>query len=201
MRHLLLALLIVVNAGCWQTPEEGPGIPSPIRQNRRVAVADGADSKLASKFELRRKAAEQGHATAQYMFGVMYGLGDGVPSDAAEAAKWYLKAAEQGHAPAQSALGVLYATGAGVTKDVVESYAWYSVADANSPGVLKGSLSAAEAALTPEQLAAGKKRAEELTEQINANKAEEAPAETSSENDEPSTEAGVPVGSNNSAAR
>ena len=161
-----VCLSLVVVAGCWQTPEEGPGIPPNFP---KPATKGRADSKPASKFESTRKAAEQGHATAQFMLGVMYGLGDGVPRDAAEAAKWYLKAAEQGHAPAQSALGVLYATDTGATKDVVESYAWYSVADAHSPGVLKGILSAAETALTPEQLAAGKKRVEELTEQINAN--------------------------------
>jgi TPR repeat protein len=165
-RLYAVCLSLVVFAGCWQTPEETPGIPVNVP---KPATGGGADSKPASKFESTRKAAEQRHATAQFMLGAMYGLGDGVPRDAAEAAKWYLKAAEQGHAPAQSALGVLYATGAGATKDVVESYAWYSVADAHSPGVLKGILSAAETALTPEQLAAGKKRAEELTEQINAN--------------------------------
>jgi tetratricopeptide (TPR) repeat protein len=51
-----------------------------------------------------RKAAEQGHVSAQYNLGVMYGKGEGVTQDYAEALKWYRKAAEQGHAKAQNNL-------------------------------------------------------------------------------------------------
>jgi TPR repeat protein len=48
-----------------------------------------------------RKAAEQGHAKAQYFLGTMYETGSkGVPQDYAEALRWYRKAAEQGHADA-----------------------------------------------------------------------------------------------------
>jgi TPR repeat protein len=41
-----------------------------------------------------RKAAEQGHANAQYGLGAMYTSGRGVARDDAEAAKWFRKAAE-----------------------------------------------------------------------------------------------------------
>ena len=47
------------------------------------------------------KAAEQGHASAQYNLGVMYDTGKGALQDYKEAVKWYTKAAEQGHANAQ----------------------------------------------------------------------------------------------------
>jgi TPR repeat protein len=43
-----------------------------------------------------RKAAEQGHAQAQYNLGWMYANGQGVAQDHAEPAIWYRKAAEQG---------------------------------------------------------------------------------------------------------
>lgn len=54
-----------------------------------------------------RKAAEQGHANAQYMLGLMYDNGYGVMPDYEEARKWYRKAAEQGDTFAQSRLNQL----------------------------------------------------------------------------------------------
>ena len=51
-----------------------------------------------------RKAAEQGHAKAQFNLGNSYYKGEGVEKDIREAARWYAKAAEQGHAKAQAKL-------------------------------------------------------------------------------------------------
>jgi TPR repeat protein len=53
-----------------------------------------------------RRAAEQGHAQAQYNLGFMYGSGLGVPQDDAEAVNWFRLAAEQGLAQAQTHLGL-----------------------------------------------------------------------------------------------
>lgn len=61
-----------------------------------------------------RKAAEQGHAEAQFRLGAMYFSGDGVPQDDAGALKWYRMAAEQGHAEAQADLTYMYENGLGV---------------------------------------------------------------------------------------
>ena len=44
-----------------------------------------------------RKAAEQGHAKAQYNLGGMFENGWGVTEDSGEALAWYRKAAAQGH--------------------------------------------------------------------------------------------------------
>jgi len=65
-------------------------------------------------FEWFQKAAEQGHATAQYKLGAMYDNGEGVTIDFIEAEKWYKKAACQGVSVAQSRLGSLYYYGRGV---------------------------------------------------------------------------------------
>ena len=43
-----------------------------------------------------RKAAEQGHADAQYRLGSMYDQGKGVDEDDQQAVLWYRRAAEQG---------------------------------------------------------------------------------------------------------
>src|SRR5271166_3852883 len=50
-----------------------------------------------------RKAAEQGHAVAQWYLGCEYEYGGGVAQDLDQAVFWYRKSAEQGHEPGQSA--------------------------------------------------------------------------------------------------
>ena len=67
------------------------------------------------------RAAEQGHARAQFNLGNMYRKGDGVPQDFKEAVKWFRKAAEQRYAKAQFNLGVMYRDGEGVLKDFKEA--------------------------------------------------------------------------------
>ena len=79
---------------------------------------------LNAAFE-QKKAAEQGHAEAQFNLGVCYETGDGVAKNSKEAVKWYRKAAEQGHANAQNNLGFCYGTGEGVTKNSKEAVKWY----------------------------------------------------------------------------
>ena len=116
------------------------------------------------------KAAEQGNAYAQYNLGVMYQYRDGTPKDDTEAVKWFRKAAEQGHADGQWSLGYMYYYGKGVPKDRAEAYVWFSVAATNGHWNAKERL--AKAKLTPEQLATAERRAAELNEQINANKAD-----------------------------
>jgi len=71
---------------------------------------------------------EQGHASAQFNLGVMYGTGKGVPQDHAEAVKWYRRGAEQGHAGAQNNLGTMYDNGQGVPQDFVQAHLWYNLA-------------------------------------------------------------------------
>ena len=44
-----------------------------------------------------RKAADQGHADAQYNLGLMYAQGEGVPEDDVQAYKWWNLAAAQGN--------------------------------------------------------------------------------------------------------
>ena len=53
------------------------------------------------------KAAEQGNAKAQYLYGVCYYNGEGVEENLTNAIYWFKKAAEQGHADAQAALKML----------------------------------------------------------------------------------------------
>lgn len=64
------------------------------------------------------KAADRGHAQAQFLVGAM-------TKDPEKAARYRRIAAEQGHAPAQFDLGVCYETGNGVEPDVTAAMQWY----------------------------------------------------------------------------
>jgi TPR repeat protein len=72
------------------------------------------------------KAAEQGHASAQYEVGSYYVLPP--DQDYGKAAYWLRKAAEQGYARAQFSLSTLYYAGYGVEQDRLEAYAWMALA-------------------------------------------------------------------------
>ena len=71
-----------------------------------------------------RRAADKGHAAAQYNLGIMTYLGQGVEQDYARAAEWFKKAGDQDHAAAQYNLGFLYYEGKGVPKDSLQAYMW-----------------------------------------------------------------------------
>jgi len=199
MRLTLIALLLAGVAGCGSEPADEPGrpvgVPKPATEDgadskpvsefeatlkaaehgdaaaqRKLGVlyfaGNGVSKNVLEAVKWFRKAAEQGDAEAQNTLGAMYVLGEGVQEDATEVVKWYRKAAEQGDISAQTNLGVMYAEGKGVPQDYGEAYAWYSLY-----GQEKTALRRVKAELTPEQLTAAEKRVEELTEQINANKA------------------------------
>jgi uncharacterized protein len=72
------------------------------------------------------RAAQEGHADAQFKLGSMYYNGYGVTEDRAETMKWYRKAADQGHVMAQANVAYLYRAGWGVEKDFVQAYFWYT---------------------------------------------------------------------------
>jgi len=96
----------------------------------------------AEALECYLKAAEQGHAEAQYHVGICYKNGFGVSKDKAiareqhrernrEAFQWYLKAAEQGHEFSQIVVGDYYKSGsniAGVPQDYAKAAEWYGKA-------------------------------------------------------------------------
>ena len=79
--------------------------------------------------EWYQKAAEQGHAIAQYDLSWMYQYGRGVSQNASEAVKWCRRAAEQGYADAQHTLGWRYQYVKGVNaQNYVEAIKWYGKA-------------------------------------------------------------------------
>ena len=96
-----------------------------FQRGLKYANGDGVAKNSTEALKWYRKAAEQGHASAQYSLGRMYQNGTGVARDPAEAVRWYRKAAEQDNARAQCNLGFMYGTGKGVAQDSVEAVRWY----------------------------------------------------------------------------
>jgi hypothetical protein len=75
--------------------------------------------------EWYRRAAERGHADAQYNLGFMYLLGEGVSSDPAEGLRWLRLAADQGESASFRLLADLYRNGYyGVSVDPAEAARW-----------------------------------------------------------------------------
>ena len=72
-----------------------------------------------------RKAAEQGHAEAQYKLGKIYEDGRGVEQDGKKAIEWYQKAADRGLHGALYTLGRMYEDGRGVQQDSKKAIEWY----------------------------------------------------------------------------
>ena len=73
-----------------------------------------------------RKAAERGHAEAQYSLGHYYSNGLGIKKDVTTAIDWYRKAAEQGFLDAQMSLGNIYYIGLiGIVPDTIQAGEWY----------------------------------------------------------------------------
>ena len=108
-----------------------------------------------------RKAADQGHASAQNNLGIMYATGQGVPQNDAEAVKWYRLAADQGHASAQNLLGDMYRNGKGVPKDPVRAHMWFSLSAAQGNQVAVKNRDLVAGGMTPAQIAEAQKLASE----------------------------------------
>jgi len=71
------------------------------------ADGKGVEQNYAEAVKWNRKAAEQGHAIAQYHLGREYYTGQGIEKDLAEAVKWFRKAAEQGNQEAKWTLSMI----------------------------------------------------------------------------------------------
>jgi len=96
------------------------------RSELAVAFYQNGDYRVA--FNLFKKDAVQGDASAQYYLGLMYGKGQGVDQDYKQAVNWYKKAADQGVVYAQYIIGVSYANGVGVTQDYKQAVKWFQKA-------------------------------------------------------------------------
>lgn len=115
------------------------------------------------------KAAQQGFMQAQNRLAAFYEFGSrGVPRNEVQAAYWWDQSAERGDREAQSRLGEMYAQGRGVQSDPVQALMWLDLAQGGPgpnhviyerPENPRTRRDALAAALTPEQVAEGDRRA------------------------------------------
>lgn len=74
------------------------------------------------------KAAQQGHAGAQFNLGHIYRSGNDVPRDGKQAVVWYERAAAQGNGQAMLSLALVYDAGESVAVDKAKAIYWYEQA-------------------------------------------------------------------------
>ena len=153
-----------VEAVAWFRKAAAQGFaPAQTLLGHRYFGGEGVPKDQALAVTWYRKAAEQGNASAQMSLGECYGGGKGVEKDFVQAVKWYRKASEQGYVLAQYNLGGCYANGEGVEKNQVEAYAYWNQGTVEYS---RRKLAALEKQMTPEQIAAGKKRTKELKREL-----------------------------------
>ena len=158
MRHTIIAVL----AAFLLTALAGTAVAGPYEDGKSAYERfDFAEAE-----RLHRRAAEQGHAKAQFSLGTMYQQGFGVPFDVlpqdyVEAANWYRKAAEQGHAEAQNNLGLMYGIGQGVQQNYVQAHMWYNLAGAQGLEQAAKNRDNVAKRMTPAQIAEAQKLARE----------------------------------------
>jgi len=80
-------------------------------------------------FEWYVRAAEKGHALAQYNLGICYLEGLGVPQSYPDAIRWFRRSATNGYYLAQQFLAKCYAAGTGVDINLKEAFEWHRVAN------------------------------------------------------------------------
>jgi len=119
--------------------DQAPAFPADSIGKNKIAAQDAAalymqavclamdetPENLAKSAALLARAADHGHADAQYLLGACFQDGHGVPQNYAEAAKRYRQAAAQGNADACGGLGALYHEGVGVDQSHEEAFKWY----------------------------------------------------------------------------
>ena len=109
-----------------EIPEEPQSAEEQYERGNAYFYGNGREKDCYEAVKWWRRAAEHGHADAQYKLGFFgYAEGIGAEKDDAAAAMWYRKAAEQGHAEAQCNLGFMYLCGTGVGQDYAEAFRWF----------------------------------------------------------------------------
>ena len=116
-----------------------------------------------------RKGAERGGRGAQFMLGMAYEKGLGVEKDVVESAKWFEKSAKQGDVMAQRMLGLNLLLADGGNRKIAEGYAYLFLASLNNDEFSRTLCHAIDTRMSPEELAAARKRTGELRKEINAN--------------------------------
>ena len=149
--------------------------PAPIKESKPAVVLERPQSPVAvsraSRFEELKAAAEQGDMMAQFTMGDYYSIPVGrIVQDDFEASRWYLKAARRGVLEAQKKVMTRYYFGKGLENNVIEAYAWSLVAGERDDDARKSAWNLFVHRMRPDDMEAGRLRAERLMAEIEAEK-------------------------------
>ena len=126
---IALSVLLWTISGCAPA-ETGPrDAEEQFQLGEDHQLGRGVPKDPAVALEWHRKAADQGHPTAQVRLAMRYADGQGVKKDPAEALRLFVLAAAQGQPKAQLELGLAYRDGRGVPKDLVQAEAWLMLSE------------------------------------------------------------------------
>jgi TPR repeat protein len=103
----------------------------------------------------------------------MYEYGMSVKQDAGRSAGWFRRAADLGNPHSQFRLSIMYYQGEGVARDRVEAAKWWTVAMSNGEQWerrFRPQIASAEAKLSPEENAEGKRKASDWLKAREANR-------------------------------
>ena len=104
-------------------------LPAPIVTDPATIYADAVELMQSGQAEAgaaeMQRAAEAGHAMAQYRLALAYERGEGVAVDLAAARIWTERAAASGIAMAMHNLGVYNARGEGAARDEAAAFRWF----------------------------------------------------------------------------
>lgn len=123
--------------------------------------------------DLFESAARGGDSESARNLGTMYEYGMSVAQDDHRAAEWFRRAADLGEPFAQFRLSVMYYKGEGVARDRVEAAKWWNVAMNNGQEWerrFRPQIESAEAKLSAEENAEGKRKAIEWLKTREANR-------------------------------
>jgi TPR repeat protein len=134
-----------------------------------LAGADGVEKNITRGLLQLETAAARGHAGAAFRLGKIYADGGLTPQNPEASLKYYRLAAAAGVSEARHNLGAAYATGRGVKRDYAEGLAWLILAAKTNPEAVASEQRLREFLARgrhPDLIAAGEKRAAELTKQL-----------------------------------
>ena len=121
MSRLSASLLILLIAATFQAKsEESAAFNTAAELYRSQQFIEAKAAFLAL--------ANQNHARANAILGMMARFGEGGPIDLTQAFEFYLSSAQAGYAPAQYQVAVMFEEGEGVNQDQSQAQTWYTAA-------------------------------------------------------------------------
>ena len=117
-----------------------------------------------------KPAADAGNLEAMNALGMMYKVGNGVTYDPSASEDFFRRAAMAGHVKAQANLGEFLNPLSPKSDRRIEALAWLFIAEESDNVVAKKLLAVKLQAISPDDVAAGKKMAAEIKPKIRAEK-------------------------------